>query len=261
MPPDKAARRRIHDALCVREQGTRNMPAAPYFEGIAAGGSQEAIYVLFRGNIVAGMKICRNPPGVPDGYRIGQTDTQSLRDTPDGNRRGQLLRAVRRDRAAEHAGMNAAVRAPASGDVTRESAQIGRSPAPDSRKTPARQRICTATAFAPSLSPTSAGYRVVFVRGRDSIAFLRRSVKDSAKIKLAARTEKRIKMGRDYSRSIFIRYCVFSYSVRSATTGSFLAAPSEGISPASVVSSMLTMTSTNPPTKGREAVRMGIPVT
>ena len=125
MPPDKAARRRIHDALCVREQGTRNMPAAPYFEGIAAGGSQEAIYVLFRGNIVAGMKICRDPPGVPDGYRIGQTDTQSLRDPPDGNRRGQLLRAVCRDRAAEHAGMNAAVRATASGDVTRESEQIG----------------------------------------------------------------------------------------------------------------------------------------
>ena len=68
-------------------------------------------------------------------------------------------------------------------------------------------------------------------------------------------------MGRDYSRSIFMRYRVSSYSVRSATTGSFLAAPSEGISPASVVSSMLTMTSTNPPTKGREAVRMGIPVT
>ena len=101
------------------------MPAAPYFEGIAAGGSQEAIYVLFRGNIVAGMKICRNPPGVPDGYRIGQTDTQSVRDPPDGNRRGQFLRAVRRDRAAEHAGMNAAVRAAASGDVTRESEQIG----------------------------------------------------------------------------------------------------------------------------------------
>ena len=61
-------------------------------------------------------------------------------------------------------------------------------------------------------------------------------------------------------RILYPRTAAPAYSVRSATTGSFLAALRDGISPASSVNAMLTITNTSAAGNGKTALKFRIPV-